>query len=340
MNGKQPALSLLFLTVLAAGCINGGISEGGEAISVHSLDVQPAQMYEGSDARVSLELSNQGNIPAEIDLGELGQNVMTDYCADSFENKEENYNIITTGDYNEQEETVELDPGRDLSIRWRLEHTGDVPLHGYECNLRFQVPFDYSVSAYSQVEIKQDRSVQGSESLSASSSRGPLAFAIESIGSSADEGAPTFIGGEDQIEVLLQLQTQGDEGPRRGLADIDEGSLQISATEPLELDEGFEQSEILSIPEEYLIALGGEPAQQDDDIVWSSHHDNYNDPKCDLSEMDDLRMHDGDSRVIRCPIEAPEVEEPAITSDIEAEIDYTYIKNIGTRSIQVESRGN
>ncbi|MFB6292167.1 MAG: hypothetical protein ABEI58_02120, partial [Candidatus Nanohaloarchaea archaeon] len=178
--------------MIVSGCADSSgsektTSESGQAIKIKQLRVSPTQVYEDSNVRVALDVENIGQLTANISLGEKGENVMQNYCPDMFTNTEEGYSVTTSGetinkDDDASPEQVRLPPNRQLKIAWNLKQSGDVPLYGLKCDMQFQVPFNYTVKSYKQVQIKKSQEVSGSAKLQSESSRGPMLFAIETIG--------------------------------------------------------------------------------------------------------------------------------------------------------------
>ncbi len=327
METRSVIISLLLLTVLASGCAD---SEGNEtgSITVTGLQVQPQSIYEGNSITASLDIANTGNLPASIALGTdkgsiNGRNILRNYCPDIFSPSQFSFQPSELAD---DEGVVKLDPGTELRMQWRLEHTGNPRLINEKCTVEFDLPFNYSVSSYRQVQIKQSSDISGSE-LRWESSSGPLVFAVETIGSTAEEGQTTYItpGTEegtpeenvpDSMTVLLQLQNPSGEGYDAGVIDVNEESLEISATEPLELDERFS------------------------DGSWVVEGD-YSESRCSIDADNDIRIYDGKSRVMRCEVPVPEtIDSPGRVSEIRASINYTYLKNAGSREVEVKPRGN
>ncbi|MFB6213655.1 MAG: hypothetical protein ABEJ07_03795 [Candidatus Nanohaloarchaea archaeon] len=300
------------LAVLASGCIHtggGDRQESAKAITINSFSVVPQEIREGTSARVSLDLENTGQLPAEIRLGNKGQRVLKDYCPDIFSVSQEDFSVTTSG--TKEAGSVTLQPGDRLNLMWQLRQQGDVPLIGYTCDVEVQLPFNYTVQTYRQVQIKKKREVQGSPELSWESSSGPMLFAIETVGSTVGK-ASTFIATEPgesrQLQVLLQLRNQRREDYNKGVVDVNEQSLHVSATSPLQLDESFGNME-----------------------------------KCDLQSSEDIRMFEGQSRVISCNLDLPqrsELDAPSQISRISAEVEYTYLQSVGSRTVRVKPRAN
>jgi len=305
MESQKIAISLLFLAVLVAGCSD---SSSDAAIEVRQLSVEPQQIYEGTSVSVSLDLVNTGNLPARIDLGEKGERVMKNYCPDTFEISD--FTVTTSGKHDQDENVVELQPDRDLNMRWRLDHIGNTPLYGERCDLEFVTVFNYSVKALNQVEIKNNENVEGSPELDTQSSQGPLFFAIETVGSSTGDQSRFVKSLDDEVTTHLQLRNHGQEGVAKGIVNVQEESLEISATPPLDFEENYD--------------------------IWSSEEDTI----CDISEDEDLRISERGSRILTCniPLEDVEFEDPAQLSEIFASVNYTYRKDLGSRRVEVEVR--
>ncbi|MFB6190472.1 MAG: hypothetical protein ABEJ91_02775 [Candidatus Nanohaloarchaea archaeon] len=335
------------LVVLASGCAHtdgGNGQESSRAITVESFTVTPKTVYAGTTARVSLDMKNTGNLPADVYMGKKGRRVLKDYCPDIFNISENGFSVVTSGE--RKGNTVLLKPGDEISMRWRLRQTGDVPLYGYKCDMDAQVPFNYSVQSYRQVQVKKSREVQGSPELHWESSSGPMQFAIETTGG-VEQGASTFIapsGDERTVTILLQLQNSGVDGYRKGVIDVQESSLAIKATEPLKLDEGFTRINPDRITSRLARGLGISQENYEeltsDTGEWTAY--GYDNPRCDMQSSDQLRMFEGESRMISCNVPLPqksELDAPSEISEIFAQVNYTYMKEVGTRTVEVKPRG-
>ncbi len=340
----------MFLAVIVSGCADSGsertTSESGQAVEIKQLSVSPTQIYQDSNVRVALDIQNTGHLTANISLGERGENVMRNYCPDMFENTESGYSVTTSGraidtDEDSSPDRVELPPQRELKLRWTLNQEGGVPLYGLQCNLQFQVPFNFTVRSYKQVQLKRSPEVEGSPNLESESSRGPMLFAIETIGSTSDEGQSTFISGEDEtMTVMFQLRNQQNQDVNKGLIDVYEESVRLAASEPLELDEGFSRqqdcyNDYFGPGYVYGCLEGG------DELGWSSLSEDYSETRCDFSKDNEIQMYEGQSRIISCDVPVPdELSAPAMLSEIEGKLSYTYLKDAGSRTVEVQTRGN
>lgn len=225
--------------------MNGGDteSEGDQAISVNDLRVEPSQIYSGSSANVILDISNEGELPADITLntdgGEYSDRILTDRCRDTLDVT--NHDVIGPGEQNQNSYTLE--PRTDLRFSWQLENpsSSNIPLDGRSCNLRFEVPFDYSVNAFRQIQFKESRDAEGSEGLQSQSSRGPMMLNVDILGSTAGESS-TFIAG-DQAEARITMRNQAEEGTSfTGFIEADKPEIEVDG-EDIELGDECEDTE-------------------------------------------------------------------------------------------------
>jgi hypothetical protein len=191
-------------------------------------------------------------------------------------------------------------------MNWELtQDTGNVPLNGYDCNLRFQVPFEYSVNAFRQLQVKSNPDVQGSEELSAKSSKGPMKIEIQAIGSSAPRGAPTFLE-DDSGDVRIQLENKkpGEDSSYTGVIELNP------------------------------------PKVESENVGFTDQCPNAD----DIPENGKIRIYEGKSKIFACPLEwdlnQGGTQVPSIRGQVFAEADYTYVKDIGSRSVRVKYRGN
>lgn len=228
MERRELGISILFLTVIISGCIGPSgqqtEQESGQALKVSGPSIQPSSgtIREGSTVRVSMGIQNTGEMNGTLDVGPQGGQILTDYCTDVFSLEDYSAKSSSTS---EAEESYVLEPEWEASFSWTLQQQGDVPIIGQSCDLKFQAPFNYSVEAYRQLQIKKSADAGGEPQLTSQSSKGPLAIDIELIGSSAEQGSPVFIEG-DSIELLVRFRKkQGEDSPYQGLIDISDPRL-------------------------------------------------------------------------------------------------------------------
>ncbi|MFB6190256.1 MAG: hypothetical protein ABEJ91_01665, partial [Candidatus Nanohaloarchaea archaeon] len=357
MERRNLALSLLSLIVLASACVqtsgdNVG-QESSRAILVESFTVSPNEIYEGTSIRVSLDIRNTGNLPATVNLGPKGKHVLKDYCPDLFNVHE--FSLVTSGDRRNHD--VYLKPGDSMSMRWQLSQQGDVPIYGYRCTIEAGMSFNYSVQAYRQIQVKRNREVEGSPELYWESSSGALRFAIETVGGTqARKGSFVATQGEKRsIDILLQLQNARGSSYSTGVVNVIERSLKVRATPPLKLFEGFvtegltesevqecrdrvgEVNSLVSARSMELIkcinrkSRGGEKS-----YIWKNLLDRQDEPRCDVQSSEEIRIFEGESRIISCSVALPRrssLEAPSVLSTIYAKVNYTYTKDIGSRRV-------
>lgn len=293
MEEQKLALSLLFAVVVVSGCADSGGKVSGEAISVTGPTLQPSEIREGASVQASMRVQNTGNIQGEISVGDNGREVLTDYCPDFFSIAD--FRSSSSRD-SETLSSYQLNPGETIQMNWELNQEGvDVPLNGYSCPVKFQVPFDYSVEAYQQMLIKKE-DTETEVDLTSQTSEGPLSIAISTIGSSSRSGAPVFLE-RDSPEVLIQIvNEQPEQSVFRGVMRVTD--LEIEST-------GVEL---------------GENCQDIDEPI-----------KIDRNHL---------SEIIRCEVEGDLGDSPSKRAEISASADYTYVKNIGSRTVDVKYSGN
>lgn len=351
MDRKSQLLILLVAVILTSGCLDSGDdtkSEGETAITVEELSVKPSQIYSGSSTTATLHIKNTGELPANLTInsgfkasesegsindedreecsesigapglsstneknrvnqcltekndengfsGSYGNRILTNRCRDIFDVTD--FQVRGPGDISDSAKYY-LPERSEVRFNWVLENidTENVPINGYSCNLKFQVPFDYSVTAYRQLQFKESEEIEGTPNLESRSSQGPMAFRIETIGSTA-EGSSTFLEG-DQAEIAIYMINQGEEG--------------TSYT-------GFIESEFPEIE-----ALGFELEEE-------------NCGKTDGS----ITMYNGESERIRCTVDSSIFDkiDGSARGEIRASTDYTYVRNIGEKTVEVEYRG-
>lgn len=330
MNQRQVLLTVVMATIVSSGCMGGGgnennglnIGEGGKTITVQEFEVQPQSILSGSTTQVKLGVVNTGGLNSNVTIGEGGEDtegldVMSNYCPDIF-------SIQSFDSYSSRKSSVDdtynLEPGDELRLTWNLknDNTGSIPLNGYRCPLKLQVPFDYGVTAYQQIEVKENTEIQGATELASKTSGGPLDINLEMIGSTSENGAPTFIDG-DNMEVLVQMENSApEESSYQGLVEFDAPEL-ISSSQ-------------------YSINATSCNMETNEEGLSKNVQINKT-----------MRLYEDQSRVIRCGvvmtedetsdvIEEGEMSVPSIRGQIEARADYTYIKDLGEQTIEVEYR--
>ncbi len=312
---RRHLLMLIGLVLVTSGCLNGGStqSDGDQAITIEQLSVTPQTVLAESSTTAILHVRNSGNLDANLtidsdwDDNELhsnyGDRLLTNRCRDIFEIDD----FSARGPGDEEADKYELPSGTEARFTWSLSsRSANVPIQGLSCNMRFQVPFDYSVNAYRQLQFVEDRSITGTPDLDSRSSAGPMMINIETIGSTSEHGPSTFVEG-DTAEVRIQLSNQVEEGTDyTGFIEADLPEIEAS---------GF-------------------------DFIGDGD-DELEDCLGEFDEEENLIMYGGESQVIRCTISEDVFEElnGSTRGEVQVSADYTYVKDLGTQQVEVEYRG-
>lgn len=381
MENRFAALSLLILVIAVSGCTdNGSDDEPNRAITAN-VDVTPGTINAEDTVRVRVSAKNTGNLPATLELGSQGEEVLVDRCPDLFEIEE--YSMTTSGEEIE-DNRVELEPGRSIRMNWLLQQTGGVDLYSRDCNMKMEMPFDYKVLAYRQVQIKRTEDAQGTPKLNAESSSGPMNFQIQAVTTSSTR-PNTFLAAEEGESVeerrtaglRFRLVNTREQGYPKGLINVKESTLGLKTSPPLELDEGYDTIGSGEDLEDYTGASGsatvgrgleesgqsGVKHSGDSKIRKALYHRNartfrisehegltwepaasagYDTKRCNMDDGEEIRIFEGKSRIISCNIPLPlksELEAPSVTSEAVAKVEYTYVKDLGSRTVTVEPRG-
>lgn len=291
---ERSVIVLLVLTVLASGCAD---SSGGEGISVTELSVEPSQIYSGSETSVSMSVRNSGLLEGELITGENGKNVLTNHCTDIFSITE--YRASSSRE-SETADDYSLGRGEEARFYWRLDQidVNEVPLQGYRCNLKFELPFNYSVNAFQQLQFKENREVEGSTRLQNKVSQGPLRIVTEVIGSTSNQ-ANTILTQDDASIYITVENTDSEDSPYQGLIELNR--INITSSNNIELNPN-------------------------------------SDTEC--GSGDSVTLSTGGQQIYRCSIKPSEMNAPSIRGEVNVKADYTFVKDVGERNVQVQYREN
>lgn len=229
--------------------------------------------------------------------GNLGDRLLTNRCRDIF--NIEDFTARGPGDI--ESDYYNLPSGAEARFTWSLDSsTANVPLQGLSCDLRFQVPFDYDVTAFRQLQFVESNEVPGVSELNSRSSRGPMMINIETLGSTSQQGPSTFVQG-DNAEIIVTLRNQVDE----------ESSYTgfIEASVPEIEAVGFDFAE------------GGCTETLDEDTL-TMYRGESQQIRCPISD------------------EVFEDLQGSKQGEVRVETNYTYIKTLGSQEVEVEYRGN
>jgi|APHM01.1.fsa_nt_gi hypothetical protein len=364
---------LLFAAFVSTGCTGGGSPTdefGDQAIAVNNIQVQPKDITAGSNVRIRMSLSNVGEIPAEVQIGNeeaetnKGSKILSNACPDIFEVTEFS---ASTSNNSDTEQSYSLAPGYKARLNWKLsQNSGDVPLNGYTCKFSFKVPFDYSVEAFRQIQVKENPDVPGAENLFAKSSKGPMKLTLESIGSSSPSGAPVFLD-DDSAEILVQLENKNpSESSYTGTVELGPPRLEARGLKFDKVDVSGNRQSAAYIARytkniDAKSVLNSESAESLADEFNSLNprtireiedkEDNNNildtfrlcpNPKA-MPDDGDVLLYQGRSKVFRCGLNWSDHSfgiAPSLKAEIYAKANYTYVKNVGRRTVNVEYRGN
>ena len=343
MEDRYLLLSLLVLTVTVSGCTGGGQGtqdQGNKAVVLEQLQVTPSEIFEDGNVRIRMAVRNAGELPAQVRVGSDdnggvdGSDILTNHCPDIFDITDFS---ASSSNVSGTESAYTLSPDYRVRLNWELtQSTGNVPLNGYDCNLRFQVPFDYSVEAFRQVQIKSNSEVQGTEELFAKSSQGPMKIEIQAIGSSAPRGAPTFLQG-DNADVRVQLENKKpDESSYTGTVELQPPVMQARNIEfaKVNVSSRVETAKRVARRMEDVDAA---------DVGQGKMMRLCPDPK-DLQKDGQIRIYEGKSNVYTCLLDwdlnQGGAQLPSLRGEVFARANYTYVKDIGSRSVRVKYRGN
>ncbi|MFB6203270.1 MAG: hypothetical protein ABEK01_02155 [Candidatus Nanohaloarchaea archaeon] len=315
MQERLAALSLLFLAVVGSGCIHdGGDNVVGDtgAITIQEFSAGSNSVMEGAHTIVDLEIRNTGEIPAEISIARqdvpqdqiAGRKLLSNYCPGVFTLSPENFEVSTSVT-DMKRHTYTLKPEDRAKFQWRLTATGDIPQQPIECDVTANIVFNYSVTAYKQLQIKNTTETNTLTGLESRSSRGPLNIYVEMVGSSAEENRDSVLIHGDSVDILLQIEdTENKKGAYNSLYRI-YGDF-----------------------EEQITATRGEVTN------------------CSAGGDNEITMVEGESETIRCDYMYPGQAEgeplPAksIRTQISANLDYQYRKEVGPITIEVKNRGS
>lgn len=284
-------IGLLLLALIASGCIDGS---SGQGISVSELSVEPQSIRSGESVSVDIEAVNAGLLEGQINVGdtETGDRILTNHCPDYF-SVEEFRASSSRGENSSGIYTI--GEGEQARFFWRLnqDKPDEIPLQGYTCNMKFEIPFDYSVTAYKQLQVKQERDSEGAEELASDISPGPLTIDMEIIGSTASQ-ENTILERDDPSLYLTAYNQDNEESPYQGLIEI----------ENIEINGGG------------AISVGNE-----------------------CGDRESVTLVSGNQEIYRCDINYETLNQPSVTGEITADIDYTFVKDVGEKEVEVQYGG-
>lgn len=329
---------LISAVIVVSGCINGGsgqdeVDEGVTAIDVVELEVTPNEIFSGGSIDASLTLENTGNANATLitDRGAedpLGTAVLESYCPDLF--RIESFRAESDTVEATQHE-YQLQPGEQLSMIWNLRQFDEERIRFYDgdsCQLDFAAPFEYSVEAFQQLQIRDNDDLEA-PNLETRSSRGPMLLSITTIGSTSQFNEPYFIE-EDfhrdhEVRAEIEMINQIPEGGEHGIVDAEPPEIELI---------GGSLEESISLDEEITVPENGEEEEVERCGIPSGIYLYGGDSTiigCDLNLYDDEHYSNGEVNLL--------TGRTSIT-EIRARADYEYNAPMGSRTVEVQFRGD
>ena len=335
LNKDSAAAILLVSTIIVSGCINGGggsedVDEGVTAIDLVELDVSPSQIYSGEQVQATMVLENTGNTEATINIdredGEIkGRSVLESYCPDLFEIT--SFQAETDRVDGQPQSSYELLPEEQIRMDWSLRQFDEDRIDFYRdsgCTLSFTAPFEYSVEAFQQFQVRDNDQLEPG-TIESRSSRGPMLLEINMIGSSSQYSEPYFHqqdfdpehGG---VEARIQLINQIPEDGEHGIVDAEPPELELIG------------GDFADVPNMDL----------DEDIDFG---DGDEETRC--GDPGNIYLYGGDSTEIVCDLGVYVEDDNDLDfltgrtsiSEIRASADYEYNAPMGERTISIDFRG-
>ena len=282
---------LLAAIIVSSGCASNDTGQNG--ITVQSISVEPKEIRTGNDVTVSAKVENTGLLEGDIYAGEEnGNNILTNYCPDYFNVAE--FTASKEGEGN----SYTLKEGDLIEFNWRLNqyNKDKIPMleGGMPCDLKFQIPFNYSARAYKQIQVLEDDDVKTETKLASEVTSGPFTFDMRLIGGLSDK-SNTIVKGDDNSIYITAYNRQREEDTKyRGI--VERGDIKIDSSGLFEIDKNC---------------------------------------------LDNPTLADGDEEIYRCDLNISEefFNPPSSRGEITLKSNYTYVRDIGERTVTVKHRG-
>lgn len=159
-----------------------GLNVQGPDCSLREGDCSGASITRYSIPKVSLEMSNQGELPVELELGDEGREILQSKC-DLYDLKEFRVEKSIGADSSPVTgEEIELGPGESLDLQWFLELGKNVeyPENETVCLIHFGLEGSQEVETSQQIQIRGNENVPTVSGLSTyTSSRSPADLYIQ-----------------------------------------------------------------------------------------------------------------------------------------------------------------
>jgi len=277
---------LFILALVSTGCA----SSSGGGIQVNEFTVEPREVFSGGEAFARLEAVNAGKLGGEVNVGEEGRDVLVNHCPDVFEIDEFTVSSSTVADGNST--SFNLDTNERLRLSWGLKQDDSrtIPRSGFSCDMNFELPFQYSVTGYKQIQIKKDREVEDIPNLKSDVSGGPLTFDFQLLGSST--GKNDIFLEEDNPSIRITAYHNGNsENGYQGLIETNDLNIETS-----------------------------------DNIDFRG----------DCGSEDSVELASGNQEIYNCQLEDTDLDVDSIRGEIRYTVDYTFVKDVGSRTVKVK----
>lgn len=181
MKTNKTALALIAITVIIAGCTDGGGNESASTagVQITNFSATPSQTFGGQSTQLSMAVRNQGGVNAENSYAKLYQAPIGDSGGQwSFENdgsKIVNIGTVRAGD---PENNV---PPQTKRQNWAL-NAPSLGAQSIDYNFQTRLFYDYETQATTQIDLVQnDEYIQGDYSPSrptTSNTDGPIQIEV------------------------------------------------------------------------------------------------------------------------------------------------------------------
>lgn len=221
METKRKVILVLPLALIlfVSGCSflpngDGGNGNNGQdltkAIEINNFLLEPSVIYSQGTGNLKLDLTNVGPVNANLDIGDQGNQILVNSCPSLLQIK--SFDAIKNGYESVNYGSLELAPGDSVSFKWNLE--AKKVAQTTQCDLETMLNFDYDLSAYKWVQIRENDMVEPT-SRPGEGTKGPLNVKI-----SFPSGSQHKVG--EQFTVLLYLKNKGE-----GEAVIDSNNINV-----------------------------------------------------------------------------------------------------------------
>ncbi len=176
MKTNKTALALIAITVIIAGCTDGGGNESASTagVQITNFSATPAQTFSGQSAQISMSLTNAGGVDASNAVAKLYQAPIGG--GDGSWTIQSGSQIANIGSIRAADPENEI-PAQTRRQNWALQ-APSLGSQSVDYNFQSRVYYDYSGEAATQIElVQEDEFLQGDYSPSrptTSNTNGPI----------------------------------------------------------------------------------------------------------------------------------------------------------------------